>query len=119
MHTKSLHGLGSILAAGGGDRTVYAFMADHRNHSACQGACTSIWPPVTTGRAAAKGNVCAHHLGTMSRGKRVRQLTCNGRPLYWFSGDHSPKQANGEGIESFGARWYVLSASGQLVKKRR
>jgi predicted lipoprotein with Yx(FWY)xxD motif len=39
-------------------------------------------------------------------------VTYAGRPLYTFSGDKKPGEANGHDVAAFGARWYALKSSG-------
>jgi hypothetical protein len=39
-------------------------------------------------------------------------VTHSGLPLYRFSEDSAPGDANGEGITNFGGTWHVVSASG-------
>jgi hypothetical protein len=39
------------------------------------------------------------------------QVTYHGHPLYFFSGDQNPGDANGQGVNTFGGLWYVLSSS--------
>jgi hypothetical protein len=41
------------------------------------------------------------------------QVTADGAPLYYFSGDSAAGQVNGQGIKSFGGVWYAVQASGQ------
>jgi hypothetical protein len=42
----------------------------------------------------------------------VMQVTADGAPLYYFSGDSAAGQVNGQGIKSFGGTWYALQTSG-------
>jgi predicted lipoprotein with Yx(FWY)xxD motif len=56
-------------------------------------------------------------LGTTKRKNGKKQVTYNGHPLYYYSGDNKAGQANGEGLDAFGAEWYVLSKSGNKVDK--
>ena len=109
--------LGEVLADGHG-RTLYMFEKDKRGSkkSTCFGHCAAAWPPVTTTRKpkAARG-VSASKLGTIRRGNGVRQVTYNGRPLYRFQGDTRARQTNGEGLNAFGAEWFVLSAAGKKI----
>jgi len=109
-------GFGRVLADGSG-RTLYLFEKDKRPKSTCFGACAAAWPPLTTSSkpAAAKG-VSAAKLGTISRGG-TREVTYNGHPLYLYAGDAGPGATNGQGLDQFGAEWYVLSASGNKVEK--
>jgi hypothetical protein len=42
-------------------------------------------------------------------------VTYNGHPVYYFVGDHNPGQTAGQGLNEFGARWYVLSPAGTAI----
>jgi predicted lipoprotein with Yx(FWY)xxD motif len=109
--------LGKILVDNKG-RTLYLFEKDTKNKSNCSGACAVAWPPlVTTGSAKAGSGVNQKLLGTTKRSKGT-QVTYNGHPLYRFTGDHNTAgQTNGEGLNAFGAHWYVLNASGNKIDK--
>jgi hypothetical protein len=41
------------------------------------------------------------------------QLTYAGHPVYLFARDSAPGSTSGQGLQAFGARWDVLTASGQ------
>jgi Secreted repeat of unknown function len=41
------------------------------------------------------------------------QVTAEGAPLYYFSGDSAAGQVNGQGLKSFGGIWHAVQASGQ------
>ena len=41
------------------------------------------------------------------------QVTYNGHPLYYFSGDQAPGDTNGQGI---GDIWFVVSPAGDAIK---
>jgi hypothetical protein len=41
-----------------------------------------------------------------------QQVTYNGVPLHKFAGDSGAGQANGNGINSFGGTWNVVTAGG-------
>ena len=109
--------LGRILVDSHG-MTLYLFMKDRNGKSACAGACAQNWPPLlvkgkpTAGRAAS-----AKLLGTTRR-KSGLQVTYRGHPLYRFSGDSKPGQTSGEGLNAFGAEWYVLSPKGAKVETK-
>jgi predicted lipoprotein with Yx(FWY)xxD motif len=109
--------LGSILVAGPKGRTVYLFAADKGPASTCSGACAEVWPPViTTGSPKAAGGAVSADLGTITRSDGTKQVTYKGHPLYYYVGDPSSGDTSGQGINSFGAPWYVLTASGSEVK---
>jgi predicted lipoprotein with Yx(FWY)xxD motif len=110
--------LGSILVAGPKQQTVYLFAADKGPMSTCSSACAEVWPPVTsTGKPKAAAGASAADLGTITRSDGTKQVTYKGHPLYFYAGDGtSGGETSGQGINSFGAPWYVLSPSGSEVK---
>jgi predicted lipoprotein with Yx(FWY)xxD motif len=113
------HGeLGTILAAGPKKLTVYLFESDTPTHSTCSGACSAVWPPVTTsGSAGVSGAAMSADLGTITRPDGSKQVTYKGHPLYYFSKDKDSGDSYGEGLKTFGSEWYVLAPSGKKVDK--
>ncbi len=110
-------GLGRILVDAKG-RTLYLFEKDKGTTSSCYGACAGGWPPyTTTGAPQAGSGVSAPLLGTTARTDGKTEVTYHGHPLYYFVGDSKPGDTNGEGVNAFGAEWYVLSAAGNKVEK--
>jgi predicted lipoprotein with Yx(FWY)xxD motif len=108
-------GLGKILVDSQG-RTLYLFQKDQGTKSACTGACATAWPPLRdSGKPVAGGGANASMVGTTPRSDGKPQVTYNGHPLYLFQGDSSPGQANGQGVNAFGAKWYVVSSAGNAV----
>jgi predicted lipoprotein with Yx(FWY)xxD motif len=108
--------LGTILAAGPKRLTVYLFAADTGSTSKCSGACAEVWPPVTTtGTPKAEGGAMAADLGTTARPEGTRQVTYKGHPLYYYVSDRQAGETGGQGLNSFGAPWWVLSPSGSQI----
>jgi predicted lipoprotein with Yx(FWY)xxD motif len=108
--------LGKILVDADG-RTLYLFEADKGAMSACNGACASVWPPLTTtGQPKAGSGLAASKLATTKRSDGKTEVTYNGHPLYTYAGDSAPGQTAGQGIDGFGAEWYVLSAAGNKIE---
>jgi predicted lipoprotein with Yx(FWY)xxD motif len=108
--------LGRILVDAQG-RTLYMFEADKNGKSACSGACASAWPPLTTSGSAVAGTGAAMKLlGTTKRSDGTTQATYNGWPLYLYAGDSAAGQTTGQGLDQFGAEWYVLAPSGKKVE---
>jgi predicted lipoprotein with Yx(FWY)xxD motif len=106
---------GAFLTTGSG-RTVYLWAEDGMNMSACSGACASAWPPVpATGTLTATGGAKASDLGTITRSDGTKQVTYDGHPLYYFAGDSAAGQANGQGSDSFGAKWWLVASSGAEI----
>jgi predicted lipoprotein with Yx(FWY)xxD motif len=112
--TKHAKKLGTILAAGAKEKTVYLFEADKGSSSACTGACAKAWPPVT-GTAVAKELAKSSDLGTITRSDGTTQVTYKGHPLYFFAKDKDDEDAYGQGLKQFGADWYVLAPSGSKI----
>ena len=117
--TVSLRAIGGIpgkVLVGSNGRTLYLFEADKNGKSTCSGACATGWPPDTvTGTPQAGSGVKQSLLSTVKRADGTKQVTYNGHPLYYFAGDTSAGDANGEGSKAFGAEWYVVNANGDKV----
>lgn len=107
--------LGKTLTDGNG-RVLYLFQADKRNVSKLSKAGFAVWPAFTSvHRPKAEGAVKAALIGTTSGRFAARQVTYNGHPLYYYVGDHGAGSTRGQGLNQFGALWYVLSANGNAV----
>ena len=92
--------------------TLYDFHKDKGTTSSCYGGCESLWPPLTTtGKPQGEG-VSASMLGTTKRKDGTTQVTFAGHPLYTYTADSKPGEANGNDFSSFGAQWYALLPSG-------
>ena len=106
---------GTVLTDGSG-RAVYLWVKDSGGMSACTGACAGAWPPVTTtGAATASGSAKASDLGTITRSDGSKQVTYDGHPLYYFSGDSGPGTATGQGSDGFGAKWWLVAPTGSDI----
>jgi predicted lipoprotein with Yx(FWY)xxD motif len=107
--------VGQVLVDSGG-RTLYLFEADSGTMSACTGTCAETWPPLrASGKPVAGSGITASKLGTIARTDGKPQVSYNGHPLYLYSNDQNPGDANGEGVNAFGAPWYVVSPAGTRV----
>ena len=106
---------GAFLTAGSG-RAVYLWAKDGMSMSACSGACAAAWPPVpATGKLTATGGAKASDLGTITRSDGTKQVTYDSHPLYYFVGDSAAGQANGQGSDNFGAKWWLVASSGAKI----
>jgi predicted lipoprotein with Yx(FWY)xxD motif len=107
--------LGTILVDGSG-RTLYLFEKDQSDQSACAGACAAAWPvDQSSGTPKAGSGVKASMLGTIKRGDNTTQVTYNQHPLYYYQGDSGAGQQNGQGVDAFGAKWFVVNPAGGAV----
>jgi predicted lipoprotein with Yx(FWY)xxD motif len=109
--------LGQILVDGSG-RTLYLFEKDDEgDESYCDADCANEWPPFTSkGDPQAGDGVDASKLTTFQRDDGTTQVAYDDHPLYYFEGDQSAGDVNGNGLDEFGAEWYALDASGQTVE---
>jgi len=108
--------LGTILVDARG-RTLYLFEKDRNGISACDAACAKYWPPLTSRATPRAGKgVQQSMLRVAKQHNGLRQVAYAGHPLYTFVGDKGSGQTAGEGLNNFGAEWYVLAASGQKVE---
>jgi predicted lipoprotein with Yx(FWY)xxD motif len=106
---------GTYLADSTG-RAVYLWVKDPMGKSVCSSACAGAWPPVpANGTVTASGSAQASDLGTITRDDGTKQVTYDGRPLYYYVGDSSPGQTNGQGSDNFGAKWWLVTPSGTSV----
>ena len=104
--------LGSILTDLDGN-SLYLYTRDERNVSNCEGGCALAWPPLLTIDDPAPGDgLNEDRIGTISRGNGAKQVTYNGRPLYYFAADEKPGDTNGQ---DRGDVWFVLNTDGGAV----
>ena len=109
--------LGTFLVDNQG-RTLYLFEADKGPKSTCNGACASAWPPETTSSPPkAAGGAKSSLLGRSKRSDGTMQVTYHGHPLYRYAGDSRAGDTNGQGLDQFGAEWYVLAPKGSKIDK--
>ena len=107
--------LGQILVDGKG-MTVYLFVKDTGTTSTCYTSCATIWPPVLTDGAPQAGpGAEASLLGTVTRTDGKVEVTYAGHPLYYFIKDKSAGDATGQGVNGFGALWWVLGPTGAAI----
>jgi predicted lipoprotein with Yx(FWY)xxD motif len=85
--------------------TLYRFTKDGPDESACEGDCAATWPPFAPDGAPALALGLPGELGTIERPDGAEQTTYNGMPLYYFAGDQTPGDVNGEGVNDV---WFVV-----------
>ena len=94
-------------------QAVYVFQRDERNRSRCYGACAKAWPPVyTSGKPVAGAGVRKSLLGTTRRRNGRRQVTYNGRPLYYYAHE-GPGQVLCHDVYLNGGLWWVIGPNGK------
>ena len=116
VHADSIGPANHLITADNKGWASYLFEKDKGTASTCYGSCASAWPPLTTSAAPKAGtDVKASALGTTKRKDGTSEVTYNGHPLYYYVGDGSPGSTTGQGLDQFGAEWYVLAPSGNKI----
>ncbi len=102
------------LLTGEDGKTLYFFAKDTSpGTSACEGDCATNWPAFTleSTETLAAGDGVTGVLAVFGRSDGALQASYDGRPLYYFSGDTTAGDTNGEGI---GGVWSVANVDGSL-----
>lgn len=118
ISSATVTGLGPVLVDAQG-KTLYIFAPDNAKAVTCTGTCAGVWPPekLSGTKATAAGVVKQSLLGSDSNPSGGQVVTYAGWPLYGYVGDSGPGSANGQAKDLNGGLWYVISPSGQVVKK--
>lgn len=120
LSAKKVAGLGAVLVDASG-RTLYTFAPDKGQKVTCTGSCAAVWPPlkIPAGqKPALSGGVKASLVSSVSDPAGGNVVTYNGWPLYLYVADPSPGTAHGQALNSSGGLWYVITPSGQVIKKK-
>ena len=109
--------MGKTLVDGNG-RTLYLFEGDRAGVSTLSAAGAAVWPRfASAGPVRAENGAQAALIGTTTSPTGVKQVTYEGHPLYYYVGDSTPGSTRGQGLNEFGALWYVLGASGNAITR--
>ncbi len=99
--------VGDYLTGEGG-MTLYVKQGDSTTATNCTGGCLDSWPPFTVeaGEQVAAGAGVTGTLASFARPEGTTQVTYNGQPLYYFTGDAAAGDTTGQGI---GGVWSVAA----------
>lgn len=97
---------GEVVVDGDGF-TLYTFANDGPGASVCKAPCSDTWPPVPADATIDTGAVAQAAFGAVTRDDGTQQLAIGDQPLYRFTGDANPGDANGDGV---GDVWFVVAA---------
>jgi predicted lipoprotein with Yx(FWY)xxD motif len=116
VQTKKIKNLGVVLV-NSKNLTLYMFVPDKQKKVTCTSkACVAVWPPLKLkkGQKPTAGGAAKKKL----LGMDGRVVTYNRWPLYTYAPDTKPSQAKGQGVNSLGGKWYVLTPSGKVLKTK-
>ncbi len=108
--STKISGVGRVLHNPQGF-TLYHLITEKNGQFQCTGSCTSTWRPYLApgGRAPSSAASLPEQVGTITRPDGGVQVTYDGFPLYTYSGDSGPGQANGNGRSKL---WYAVTPTG-------
>ncbi|WP_410629686.1 SCO0930 family lipoprotein [Amycolatopsis sp. cmx-4-83] len=114
LSASKIDGLGDAIVDQNG-MTLYLFTKDTKKAktSACNGDCAKTWPAVLSnnGKVELQG-IDSKLLGSIKRADGTEQVTIGGWPVYTFSKDLKPGDANGMGVNG---TWFVIEPNGCKV----
>ena len=102
--------IGAFLTGEGG-KSLYVLTKDTPGVSTCTGGCATAWPPfvLDAGESVKGGADVTGSFGTISRDDGTTQVTYKDAPLYYFAGDATAGEVNGQGLNGV---WFVASPDG-------
>ena len=116
VDVSNVKGYGPILVTSRG-YTLYMLSSDAPNSSTCVGSCAIVWPPLdSSGKLTAGAGVNPKFLSSFQRSGGAHQVAYHGHALYTYERDTGPGMTTGEGVETYGGIWWVVSPAGQPVK---
>jgi predicted lipoprotein with Yx(FWY)xxD motif len=103
--TVSQTAAGDALAGAGG-MTLYILTNDVGGTSTCTtGKCAETWPAVKGDAASVNpGSGVSGTWGTTTWPDGTKQVTHNGQPVYYYTGDSAPGDSNGQGTNDV---WFI------------
>jgi predicted lipoprotein with Yx(FWY)xxD motif len=110
LSASNIDGLGAAVVDQNG-MTLYLFQKDTKKAktSACNGDCAKTWPPVLSNGKVELQGIDSKLLGSIKRSDGTEQVTIGGWPVYTFSKDTKPGDANGNGVNG---TWFVIEPAG-------
>lgn len=107
--------LGKVLVDSEG-QTLYMFEPDTPTESTCKGSCEANWPVVSADKSPTHDAEVTATLTVIDRPDGKKQVVAGDWPLYTFVGDKQPGDVTGQGLNTFGGLWYVVSPSGEPIE---
>jgi predicted lipoprotein with Yx(FWY)xxD motif len=110
VETTEIDGIGAVLADSKGF-TLYHLTTERGDAIRCLRACARMWPPLLAPgcEVPASASELPGELATVERPDGGAQVTYDGLPLYTYSGDTAPNQANGQGVQEV---WFAVGPGG-------
>jgi predicted lipoprotein with Yx(FWY)xxD motif len=114
VDVKSVKGYGKVLVTSTGV-SLYLLTSDPSGGSSCVGSCAIVWPPlISNGKLKAGPGVNPSLLSSFSR-NGGKQVLYNNHALYTYEEDTGPGMVTGQGVETYGGIWWLVSPSGHAI----
>ena len=115
VDVRPVKGYGDVLVTSSG-HALYLLTSDPSGGSSCIGSCSIVWPPLVAGRQLKAGpGVKASLLSSFTRSDGVRQVLYNKHALYTYEEDSDPGMVTGQGVETYGGIWWLVSPAGHAI----
>ena len=104
--------LGKTIVVNAKGMTLYRLAPETTKALKCTGICATYWPPLTVKSKSARlvaGKGVRGKL-TVYRAEGQWRVALRGYPLYTYVADSAKGAASGDGLQSFGGTWKVVSA---------
>ena len=97
---------------GPGRQAIYIFERDEPDEPSCYRGCARDWPPVLTrGKPVAGEGVRKRLLGRTTRRNGKRQVTYDGKPLYYYAHE-GPDEVFCHDVFVNGGYWWAVGRNG-------
>lgn len=107
--------LGSTVLVDQQGLTLYRLSGERAGKFICTASCLKVWHPLTVSSGAKPAGPVGS-LGVVKRPDGKEQVAYKGMPLYTFTQDQTPGQAEGQGIKDVGT-WNAVSTGASTSAK--
>ena len=115
LEVRTVKGYGKILVSSSG-LSLYLLTSDPPGGSTCTGSCSIVWPPLVAGnRLKAGPGVDPSLVSTFTRSDGARQVLYDRHALYTYEEDADPGMVTGQGVQTYGGIWWLVSPSGRAI----
>ncbi|WP_370949835.1 SCO0930 family lipoprotein [Amycolatopsis sp. cg5] len=111
LNASEIAGLGPVMTDQNG-MTLYLFTKDGAKpprKATCEDACAKTWPPLLSQGEVKLNGVDPKLIGKVKRADGTEQVMIGDWPVYRYSKDTAPGQANGHTV---GNTWYAIEPNG-------
>ncbi len=114
-------GEGVYLTDANGRAVYFLETPDGTAVAKCEGECATAFDPVTGKAIVATGDttVKVALIGDVMRPDGTKQVTYNGKPLYYYRKDQGANDTNGQGVKAGDAQAHLVTPTGKDVGAKK